>query len=354
MIKKILLSSILTLTICFIAAGSAFAADFPILTKQVEIRQAHLEWKSAGQEIGMETIIAYINEISENAGAAQLSSLLDGFKNQSQTMQTLTTHVAFNNAFKQLRKITTDFRLETRKQMKEHKGKASALISKIKIALEEKQSELDGLKDAFLAVGKNNSLEIFDIRVNHAQEVLNALSANGYDITAAQAKLDEIKNKRSSLESALDEQDNTKIRQVHLEILNFSKELRQIVRDLQVEVPKNKMIKHWTHVGDRVVERTNTIISELETLGIDTTTLRGIHSQAEVDLEKARNEFDAGNFEEAINALKDLKTDLIELRDAYEVLVSGDVLPKNMENKIEATINALDNTVGKMENSIGE
>ena len=79
MIKKILLSSILTLTICFIAAGSAFAADFPILTKQVEIRQAHLEWRATTQEIGMETVVEYINEISDDAGAVQLSSLFSDF-----------------------------------------------------------------------------------------------------------------------------------------------------------------------------------------------------------------------------------------------------------------------------------
>ena len=304
MIKKILLSSILILIAC---CGMVSAEEFPVLEKQVQMRQAHLEWKGAGHEIGMEATIEYINEISDDMGAVQLSSLLNDFKNQSNTMATLTTHVALNNALRQAKQITTSFRMETRQQMKEYKGKGLALMTQIKTALEEKEGELNGLKDAYWGAVRNNTLEIFDMRIERAQEVLDTLSENGYDTSEAQTKLDEIQSERSSLESALNEKDHIEIRQAHLEILNLSKELRQIVKDLQVKIPQNIMIKHWIHVGDRVVDRTATIISELKTLGIDVSELENIHVQAVTDLEKAQSEFDAGNSEGAITALKDLK-----------------------------------------------
>jgi bifunctional DNA-binding transcriptional regulator/antitoxin component of YhaV-PrlF toxin-antitoxin module len=154
------------------------------------------------------------------------------------------------------------------------------------------------------------------------------------------------------LEGALNGRDNIKILQVHLEILDLSKELRKIVRDLQVEIPQEMRVKFWMNVGDRVVERTDTIISELATLEIDVTELRVIHSKAENDLEKAQDEFNAGNLEEAIDALKDLKTDFIELRDAYEELVFGGVLSGDTKVKVESTSAVLSDTIKDMEESI--
>ena len=332
--------------------GMVLAEEFPILQNQVEIRQAHLEWKGAGHEIGMEATIEYINEISDGAGAVELSVLLNNFKNQSNTAATLTTHVALNNALRQAKQITTSFRMETRQQMKEHKGKGVALMAQIKAVLAAKEGEINSLKDAYWTTVRNNSLETFDMRVERAQEVLNKISDNGYDIVAAQAKLDEIKGKRSGLESALEAKNNAQIRQRNTEILNLSKELRQIVRDLQIQIPQDTRIKHWLHVGDRVVERTATIISELKTLGIDVVELEAIHAQAITDLAKVQSEFDAGNSGGAITALQDLKTTLIELRAAYQELIFGGLLPTNMEVKVGGTISALDNTVTEMEKSI--
>jgi len=154
------------------------------------------------------------------------------------------------------------------------------------------------------------------------------------------------------LEGALNGRDNIKILQVHLEILDLSKELHKIVRDLQVEIPQEMRVKFWINVGDRVVERTDTIISELATLGIDVTELREIHSKAKTDLKKAQDEFNVGNLEEAIDALKDLKTDFIELRDAYEELVFGGVLSGDTKVKVESTSAVLSDTIKDMEESI--
>ena len=87
-------------------------------------------------------------------------------------------------------------------------------------------------------------------------------------------------------------------------------------------------------------------------MGIDVAELESIHIQAVTDLAKAQSEFDTGNSEGAITALEDLKTTLIELRAAYQELIFGGSLPEDMEVKIEATMNALDNTVTEMEKSV--
>ena len=354
MMKRILILLVLILTASSVSVVSVCAEDneFPILEKQLEIRQAHLKWITAILDVSMEATVEYIDEISEGTGTSELSSLLDDFRDQTGKIETLTTHVALNNAIRQLGDILRDFRLETREQMKEHDGKDWMLLTRIVLALDENKEKLDNLEDEYWEIREKNSLEILDIYVDWAQDILDILEDNGYDTAEAQEKLDEIKDQRDDLEDALKDRDRIEILQIHLEIIDLSMELSQIVRDLQVEIPPKKIVEHWINVGDRMVERTDTIISELETLGIDVTELQKIHSKAEEDLERAQDEFDAGNLIGAIDALKDLKTDLIELRDAYEGLISEGALPEDMEAKVEAMIDTLDDTVEDMEDSI--
>lgn len=351
--KKGLTTLVLILALVSTCVSVVSAEEFPILDKQVEIRQAHLRWTTAIQETSMEVVIAYIDEISNGTeGSTELESLLEEFQAQTETIETLTTHVALNNALRQLRQITTDFRVETRKQMNEHNGRYLELANRIKTALGENKDELDNLEDTYWEKRKDNALEIFDIRVERAQNVLDTLQAKDYDTREAQAKLDEIKAKRSELVDAFDKKDNLAIAQVHRDIFELSKELARIVRDLQVEIPREVRVRHWINVGERIVDRTATIISELDRLGIDVTELREIHAQAEADLEKAKEAFDAGDLEGAIDALKDLKTDLIELREAYEELVFGGELSGDIKATVASTSAVLSDTIEEMEADI--
>jgi hypothetical protein len=352
MMKRSLMTLVVILAIVSTCVSVASAEEFPVLDKQVETRQAHLKWITTIQETSMDAVIAYIDEISNGTGTSELESLRDEFQAQTAAIETLTTHVALNNALRQLRQITTDFRLETRKQMNGHNGKYLELLRRTKTALDEHKGELDNLRDTYWEERKDNALEIFDIRVDRAQNVINTLRDKGYDSGEAQGKLDEIKAKRSDLEDAFNEKDNLAIAQVHRDIFDLSKELARIVRDLQVEIPRERIVKHWITVGERVVERTATIISGLDRLEIDVTELQDIHSQAENDLEKAKEAFDAGDLEAAIDALKDLKTDLIELRDAYEELVFGGELSGDLKATVESTSAVLSDAIEEMEASM--
>ena len=347
--KKILMPLICLL---IVFSSGVFAEDFPILDKQVEIRQDHIQWITSIQEVSMEAVIDYIDEISNGTGTSELSSLLSDFQDQTALIGTLTTHIALNNALKQLKDITTDFRTETIIQMNDFNGVRLTLSSRIKTAVEANQDELDALKDTYWETRKTNRLAIFDIRVERAQNITDKLTGLEYNTTETQEKLDEIKDKRTDLENALDERDNGKIHQVSLEILDLSKELRTIVRNLQIQIPQETRVQYWIRVGERVVERTETIISELETLGLDVSELKEIHLKAEADLKEAQDAFDAGNIEGAIDALHDLKADLIDLRDAYDELISGGELSGDVETKVELTSDALSTTITEMEDSI--
>ncbi len=347
--KKILFVLALTLMIYPLYAT---AEEYPVLDRQVEIRQAHLKWVARIVEISMEAAIDYIDEISGGAGTSKLSSLLDDFRDQNEKAGTLTTHVALNNAIRQLTQITNDFNEETQKQMREYNGKNLLLLGRIATALNDNKNGLDKLKEDYWNIKKENVLGIFDIYVDFAQDILDKLGENGYDITEAQKKLDEIKDKRGEVEDALEKEDDIKLFGIYVELVDLSKELGEIIKDLQVEVPQKTIVKYWITVGERAVDRTYTIISELDTLGIDVKELKEIHSKAETDLKKAQDAFDAGNLGEAVEALEDLKTDLIELREAYDELISGGELPEDMESKVKSTTDALDDIIEEMDNSL--
>ncbi len=335
MMKKTLTVLVLLLAISSVGVASG---DYSVLGKQVEIRQAHLTWIATMLEVSMEATIGYIDEISEGTGTSELSSLLGDFRDQIKKTEELTTHVALDDAIIQLTQIIGDFRSETLKQMNEHDGDGLQLLDRIITALDDNKDELDNLEDEYWETRKNNALEVFDIYVDSAQDILDILEDEGYDIIEAQKKLNEIKNKRGDLGEALGDRDNIEISWIYLKIVDLSLELGWIVRDLQVEIPPETMIKYWIDVCERVVERTDTLISELDSLGIDVTELESIQSKVEADLKEAQDAFNAGDLEAAVDALEDLETDLIELKDAYSEPLFGETLTEYVEAEIEAAM----------------
>jgi len=329
---------------------SVFASDFPILDKQVEIRKVHLEWIGAICEKSMEAVVDYIDEISNDTSTERLDSLLGEFREKAGEIETLTTHVTLDNRLRQLANVTADFRLEAQRLMEEKNGKILGLLSRIAHRLEENKGELNELKDEYWQTRERNVLEILDACVGGAQDVLDTLEERGYNITAAQGKLSEITLKRSDLTDALHNRKNVRVLQVELEILALSAELGQIVKDLQVEIPQKEVIEYWLAVCDRALERIDTVISELKDLGLGVTALEEAHSKAETDLEEAKEAFDSGNLLKALGALSDLKSDLIELKEAYEELIKD--LSGHMKEKVESLIEALRDALEGMEESV--
>lgn len=343
------ISILLCATLTTIVVGEE---EYPILDKQVEIRQAHLSWKLTVHEIRMNGCIDYINDISNGTGSTQLSSILQNYQNEKDLISTLTTHVGLNNAIRQIISITTSFRLELKEQMLSFSGKLLPLLSAIDNAVNGNQSTIDSLEDQYWSTKKTNELEIFDIRINNAQTILDKLVEHGYDITDAQAKLDEINSKRAELEAALDQKDHSQIRSVHLELYSLSLELRGIVRDLQIDIPLSLRARFWIRVGERVVDRSSIIITELDKLEIDTIQLKQIHSYAQTNLSLAQEKYESGDINGSVDALHDLKANLIDLKDAYIELIFGGELSGTIETAVELTSDALESTIEEMDKTI--
>jgi len=337
--KKLVI--IMLLFSCLIP-GTVTARDYPVLDNQVETRQAHLEWTLTIQEISMDAVVEYIDEISDGERTTDLMRLLEEFKAQVDDVESYTTHIGLNNYIRELREITTEFRKEARIQLGEYNGRAMVLLVRIGEKIDENRDLLDELKDNYWLTRKENVLENFDIRVMRAQNILEKLEERGYDVSEAEEKLEEINALRDELEAAHDEMDNRKILEVSIEALELSRELAGIVRDLQLKIPPKRILQHWVNVGKRVVERTGIIIDELERLGLDTEELEAIHGEAESHLDEAITKFEEDDFEGTAEALRKLKDDLIELRDAYIELVFPEGYPDELDD-------AMDTLGGKLE-----
>ena len=206
--------------------------------------------------------------------------------------------------------------------------------------------------DAYWNLRTNNELIIFDTRVDHAQDILDVLSSHGYNISEAQDKLDEIKDKRADVESAYQSRNRNEIHEMNMEVYMLSEQLRDIVHDVQVVIPDGRRVHFWIRVAERAVNRTESIISELEQLGFNISSLQQINDQIFSDLTDTQNAYQSGDMESAKNALRAVKQDFIVLRVAYRDLLDSESISQEMSDVIESTMDALDDAVEEMEESL--
>ena len=344
--------AILLLLASCLFSNVVFAGDYPVLSNQVETRRMHLEWILTLQEISMEAVVEYIDEISDGKGTAEIEALLSDFSDMVDEISMYDTHVGLNNYLRALRDITTDFRKETRERMSEYDGKGFVLLLRIGERISENSEMLEALRNQYWNTRKLNVLENFDIRVERAQFIIDLLQEKGYEVTEAQAKLDEINALRDDLEAALEDADNLEILDVSMEALRLSKELAEIVRNLQVDVPPKRVLRHWVNIGEKVLERTGIIIDELKSLDIDTDELEEIHGEAENHQAEAAMKLDEGDIQGTLDALQELINDLIELKEAYLNLVFPEGVPEEIEDVMDVIGEKLEEAAKNMEESI--
>jgi hypothetical protein len=188
--------------------------------------------------------------------------------------------------------------------------------------------------------------------MERAQNVLDILEERGYDISEAQEKLDEISGLRDDLEAALDERNNLEILEVSLDALELSRELVEIVRDLQVEVPPSRIVRHCMNVGDRVIERSGVIIDELKSLGLDTEELEEIHGEAESRLAEIETKLEDWDLDGAADSLQELKDDILELCNAYLDLVFPEGVPDEIKDAMAKLAERLEEIAEHMAESL--
>jgi hypothetical protein len=321
--------------------------SFSVLDNQVQVRQAHLAWKAAEQESGMQAAIKYIDSL-DGADTAKLTALYREFVTTADTIGSLDTHAGLNAAIRRLIQGGVEFRLEATTQMVAGKGSWSDLRAAIRAGLENDKTKFDALELAYWNIRVSLTLENFQTRVDRAQQVLDALKTKGYITAQPQSTLDAIKVKKGELQAALESRDTDRIRILWTEIHDLSRQLAAQVKDLQIKVPGEKKVQFWINVGDRAIERAGQTMNDLDRLGIDTSSLKPVLGAAKDDLQAAQNAFTAGDLVTAEQALRELRSDLKDLAGMYRKLVKDENLFGKTLKEIRSVAGALDSTADQM------
>ncbi|MDP3564665.1 MAG: hypothetical protein Q8R70_09265, partial [Methanoregula sp.] len=188
---------------------------FPIFENQLAVRQAHVAWLAAKEDVGMQAAIAYVQSV--NGSTAKLSIINENFRKSLASVAKAESHEALDVIMQDFRMSTQSFRDETTVQMKASNGKPGDLRESMQSALAAsgfvKLSE-----DQYWDTRGRTELADFDQRAGVAGELLAAFRSNGYEITTAQEKLTEITTMRNELATAIRARDNPGIEQAHKKI----------------------------------------------------------------------------------------------------------------------------------------
>ncbi|MBU4300839.1 hypothetical protein L6303_07030 [archaeon] len=151
--------------------------------------------------IGMEALIGYVEGI--NGSTAKLVELKNQFVAQQDSLKAAAEKSDYTGGraiVEQMKKTVADFRTNVRAQIGTNTEAAKAALNN---ALEANEEYLDSLVTEAREAKKNRNLEAFDFTNAKIQARLDKEKSNGADVSALQAKLDEIKDTRSALIDAM-------------------------------------------------------------------------------------------------------------------------------------------------------
>lgn len=271
--------------------------------------------------IGMEALIGYIE--GTNGSTAKLVELKNGFITQQESLKAAAEKADYKGGraiVDQMKKTVSDFRTEARAQIgTDTKGAQDALKS----ALEANEEYLDSLVTEAREAKKDRNLEAFDFANAKIQTRLDKAKDNGADVSALQAKLDEISAKRSELLDAMNSgvasckgegigKCTTPEAQAYVtlrtELETDYKELREIAKQVgQSQKIGNAVTQAYTIITNaektlataegrgRDVSVQKAKLAEIKTLvdGADTKYKAGDYTGAENDLKAAKDAFEA-------------------------------------------------------------
>lgn len=178
-------------------SNTAAPADSVITTKQGMVLYRYALLPIEKHRVGMEALIGYVQAQGEDA--SKLVTLKDDFMSLSDQLKA----AADANDYKEgisivsrMKETVTSFRTEVKQLVA---GNETAAKDALNAALEQNSDYFDSLVTEAREAQKDRNLELFDLANARAQGRLDKAKEKGIDVSALQAKLDEIKELRSKL-----------------------------------------------------------------------------------------------------------------------------------------------------------
>lgn len=182
-------------------SNTAAPADSVITTKQGMLLYRYALLPIEKHRVGMEALIGYVQAQGEDA--SMLVTLKDDFISLSDQLKAAADANDYNagmSIVSRMKETVTSFRTEVKQLVA---GNETAAKDTLNAALEQNSDYFDSLVTEAREARKDRNLELFDLANARAQGRLDKAKEKGIDVSALQAKLDEIKELRSRLVDAM-------------------------------------------------------------------------------------------------------------------------------------------------------
>ncbi len=178
-------------------------AESVIKTKQAWMLYKYALLPTEKHRVGMEAIIGYVESLGKDA--SKLVTLKEKFVSLADQLKAAAEKNDYQggkNIISQMKDTVAGFRKETISLIAGNEAGAKAALN---AALEANSDYFDSLVTEAREARKDRNLEFFDLSVARAQGKLDKAKEKGADVSALQAKLDEIKELRTELVDAMNE-----------------------------------------------------------------------------------------------------------------------------------------------------
>ncbi|MDO9325066.1 MAG: hypothetical protein Q7T80_08950 [Methanoregula sp.] len=318
---------------------------FPIFENQLTVRQAHIAWLAAKDDVEMQATLAYLPSV--NGTTATLISIHEDFRQLQAHAATADSQETFDALLQDYCGITQSFRKETAIQMKVSHGIYNSLRQSTQSALAA-SVPVRSAEVHYWEIREQTDLADFDQRVERSGAMLTTLRGNGYEITAAQEKLTEIIAMRNELATTLNTRNNTGIERTRKKIHTASIGFAQTIRGLRINVSQDTIFRQNIEQGSAVMIRASLVNTKLKINGMNNASNERYVSAGTAQLAVAAAQLDNRNLEGAKETLLQFRSTVQSLRDSYRTILIREDLSQPVAQDVLSVAQALDITAARM------
>ena len=261
--------------------------DYAYSNFVTEGREKINELKERGMDV--EELNQTLNEISEN--------YLEAYRAEDPTERT-------QNMREKAEQFRNQFEETAGEEAEEIREQARERIP------EEARQNLQGIRNEAWENVKSAALNVFDNRVEAAENKINAYQQAGFNTTEMEEALDELQELREDLENAFDEGDREQVQEVRADI-------REKWQEIMRAQPEDREQEYRETVNrlNRTLERTRDLTERAEEFGLDIAEAEASQEGIENGLEIAKQALDEGNYEQAKQEIENIREQFSEYRE---------------------------------------
>jgi hypothetical protein len=302
----ILLISIISLPLVIAQEDSSCKTRDIIKAERLNARYKHYYWRAEIRRIGMDAVIDYVGE-GDDADA--LTSIKDEFTalyDSAKSAADAGDVTEYNGVVQQGKEKIKEFKDKSHEIiLEEDRADARQAVND---ALEDEDNKeyIEGLKQDAIDSKKEHMLALFDSRICVVQNHLDRLEENrGIDVSSLEETLNSIADKKSELETLIDEDDREGFGDLMQELNDLFKSLRE---DIKNAIRNQVFSKHLERLESFINRQQGRIDNAGE--GLDTSDIQTDLDEINDLISQANDEFENGNYEESREKMEEIRTAL--------------------------------------------